>query len=278
MMIIAAILWSTGGLLVKSIDWHPMAIASSRSIIAITIIYFYMKREQKKSTVKRPIITFNKTSILGGISYAMLGILFITATKLTTAANTIILQFTSPIWVVLFSVIFLKKYVRKEEILSILVVFIGIALFFVDSIESGHMLGDLLGIFSGVAMASTILLMKQDPDINPIEITLIGNIIVVILGVGFIYSQTFTFANIAIVLFLGIFQLGLPYILFCKSLVNLTAIDGVLIPILEPILNPLWVFLLQGETISTTAMLGAGIVISSVVFHTLSDAKRLKKA
>ncbi len=278
LMVISAILWSTGGLLIKSIDWHPMAIAASRSIIAITIIYAYMKRLQKKSEVKEPIVTFNKTSIFGGISYAMLGLLFITATKLTTAANTIILQFTSPIWVVLFSVVFLKKFVRKEEILSILVIFVGIVLFFVDSLEAGHILGNILALFSGVAMALTILMMKQDPNVKPIEITLIGNMIVAILGFGFIFGQSFTFENIAMVLFLGIFQLGLPYILFCIALVNLTAIDGVLIPIIEPILNPLWVFLLQGETIGSTAMLGAVIVLSSVVIHTLSEAKRLKKA
>lgn len=120
LLICTAILWSQGGFLIKLIHWHPVAIAGGRSIIAALIMWAY---------VKKPKFTWSYIQIMGAVAYALTVILFVIANTLTTAANTILLQYTGPIYVALFSYWFLKEKITAIDWISILTVILGMTLF-----------------------------------------------------------------------------------------------------------------------------------------------------
>ncbi len=276
LMAFAAVLWSTGGLFVKLIPWHPLAIYGGRALIANTVIFIYMLYDHKKPKSKekqQPFLTLNLHTFLGGLAYSSLSLFYISATKFTTAANAIVLQFTAPVWIILFSLLFLKKKPRKEDLIAVLFVMIGISVFFVDGIETGHIFGNLLGVCSGISLATMVLITKHKNTRKPIEITFIGNAISTIIGIGFVFSQQFNPTIIFYLLFLGIFQIGLSFILYSISIPHISSLDAVFIPVLEPLLNPVWVFLLTGEKIGSIAILGAIIVLLTIMIHNYREAK-----
>ncbi len=280
LMALSAILWSTGGLIIKLIPWHPLAIASARAIIAnITILLYmiYLQSKDKKllHRDRQPLLTLNWHQFFGGVSYSSLALLYVCANKLTTAANTIVLQFTSPIWILIFTAFILKEKVSKENIVSSIFVFAGIILFFIDSIGNGHIFGNLLATTSGLSMAALILFLKHEKTTRPIEITFIGNSITAILGFVFIFSQVFTIQIILYLIFLGVFQIGIAFILYTKAIPHVSSLDAVFIPVLEPILNPIWVLLMTGEKIGLTAIYGSLVILSTILIHNYREAKRL---
>ncbi len=276
LMVFAAVLWSTGGLFVKLIPWHPLAIYGGRAVIANIVVFSYMLYDHRKPKPKekqQPFLTLNLHTFLGGLAYSSLSLFYISATKFTTAANAIVLQFTAPIWIILFSLLFLKKKPRKEDLIAVLFVMIGISIFFVDGIETGHIFGNMLGVCSGISLATMVLITKHKNTKKPIEITLIGNTISTIVGIGFIFPQQFNSTIILSILFLGIFQIGLSFIFYSMAIPHLTSLDAVFIPVLEPLLNPVWVFLLTGEKIGSIAVLGAIIVLLTIMIHNYREAK-----
>jgi len=202
-LIITAVLWSLGGLFIKLIDWHPVAIAGSRSGIAVIVMLIYYRK---------PIKRISKPQFLGALSYVALVFLFVSANKLTTSANAILLQFTSTIWIALFSKWFLKKAVTKLDWIIILIIIMGICLFFMGDLEYGNTTGNILAIFSGIAMASMIIFFNLQTTEKPIETTIIGNCLVFLLAIPLIVNISIDFKSIIGILVLGIFQLGISYI------------------------------------------------------------------
>lgn len=262
----AAILWSTGGLLIKMVTWNPLAISGFRSGIAVIVmlIYWYYS-----TGTFFPKIT--KYKLLAGINYFILVTSFVVANKLTTSANAILLQFTAPAWVLLFSVIILKEKINKKDISVVAVVFVGMTLFFIGDINSGHFLGNIIGLISGVSMGLMIISMKMIEEGSPLEIVIIGNTFAFLLSWPFFTNLSFDVMSITGILLLGIFQLGIAYILFTSGITKVSALDGILIPVLEPLLNPVWVLLGTGEVPGPNALMGGVIVISAVVYKSISD-------
>lgn len=257
-LIITSILWSIGGLFIKLVDWNPLAIASARSGIAVVVMMLYLKR---------PIKPLDKISLLGSCAYASLLILFVTANKLTTPANAILLQFTAPIWVALFSRCFLNEKPKKSDWVSIVIVMFGMTLFFIGDLKSGNLFGNFIAVLSGIAMAAFIVILKFQNQDSPIEITLVGNIITFIIGFPFFFLSVPSIRSISGLLILGIFQLGIPYILYVISIKHVSAIEAVLIPIIEPLLNPIWVFGFTGEAPGGYTLLGGSIVIIAIIIR-----------
>ena len=230
LLICTAILSSKGGFLIKFINWHPVAIAGGRSIIAALIMWAY---------VKKPKFTWSNIQIMGAVAYALTVILFVIANKLTTAANSILLQYTGPIYVALFSYWFLKEK-------------------------------NFIAILAGIAFAGLALCLRKQKDGSPLESLILGNILTGIIGLPFIIDSGIpSQQSIIALLVLGIFQLGLPYILYSKAIKHVSALDAVLIPVLEPILNPLWVFLLLGESIGMWPMIGGAIIIVAITTRSI---------
>ena len=260
-LLCTAILWSTGGFLIKFIEWHPIAIAGGRSIIAALIMWVY---------VKKPKFTWSNIQIMGAVAYAFTVILFVIANKLTTAANTILLQYTGPIYVALFSYWFLKEKITSIDWITILTVILGMTLFFIEKLSPDGILGNFIAILAGIAFAWLALCLRKQKDGSPLESLILGNILTAIIGLPFIIDTGIPSQQSMIALFvLGIFQLGLPYILYSKAVKYVSALDAVLIPVLEPILNPLWVFLLLGESIGMWPMIGGAIIIVAITTRSI---------
>jgi drug/metabolite transporter (DMT)-like permease len=255
LLIATAVLWSTGGLLIKSVDWNPLAISGMRSIIASVLILAYMRR---------PRFVWSSAQIGGAIAYAGTVILFVTATKLTTAANAILLQYTGPIWVAVFGKRFLGEKTTRLDWLMIGAVLIGMALFFLDGLSVGGLAGNIVAIGSGFAFGWFILFMRKQKDQSTLETPLLGNIIAAAIGIPFMFGGTPDLTGWAALVTLGVVQLGLSYILFAAAVKHASALDSILVPTIEPLLNPIWVFLLLGERPGPWALVGGVIVLVSV--------------
>jgi drug/metabolite transporter (DMT)-like permease len=266
-IVIAATLLSTGGVILKFVDMNPMAIASSRGIISAIVVWLYLKK---------PNFTFSKPQIIGAFSYAMMVTGFIVANKLTTATNAVVLQFTAPIWIVILGVWILKEKASWYDIVSIFIVSAGMILFFIDDVGGGTLAGNIVAIFSGLALAGSTIGMRMQKEGSPVETTLLGHIITVIIGLPFLFSVNFTITNIIGILLLGIFQLGIAYILYATAVKYLTALEVILIMFLEPILNPIWVMLIHGETPSKFSLIGGTIIIVTVALRSILVSKKSK--
>jgi drug/metabolite transporter (DMT)-like permease len=260
------VLWSTGGLLIQSINAHPFAIAGARSIIAGLLLWAFLKK---------PAFTLSKAQIAGAIFYALTVILFVLANKLTSAANAILLQYTGPIWVALFSRMFLKESVTKLDWATILVVIAGMSLFFMDDLSSDGMLGNIVAILAGMAFAGLAIALRMQKDGSPFESILLGNLLTGMFGIFWLW-QAFPMNQESIIglSILGIVQLGIPYILYAKAIRHVTALESILIPVLEPLLNPFWVFLASGIIPTRGAILGGIIVLVAIMGRSIIQTMR----
>jgi drug/metabolite transporter (DMT)-like permease len=267
--VIASILWSTGGLLIKWVDWNPIAIAGIRSCISsLVMIGFWFVLTKKLP--KKP----DKFVMFGAINYVILVMLFVSANKLTTSANAILLQFTAPIWAMILGAIFFKVKFDRKDILTVVVVFGGMILFFIGDIDGGGLLGNILAVVSGISMALMIITLKKVTNHKPLEVVIWGNIFTFIVAMPFYSGIVLTSANITGILLLGVFQLGISYIFFTKGIENVTVLEGILIPVIEPLLNPIWVFMGTGEKPSQFALIGGVIVLAAVLYHSTSEVKK----
>lgn len=263
-MIMAAILWSTGGMLIKLVNLHPIAIAGIRSsIAALTMLPFVPLKGLLK-----------KNRILGAFFYSSTVILFVVANKLTTSVNAIFLQFTAPIWVALFSSWFLHIKARRSDWITIIMIFLGMGLFFLDDLSTGKLLGNIFGLISGIAFAGMIVALKQQEKGAPLGTIFIGNVFNGLICIPFYFMQVPDSTSVLGLVLLGIFQVGISYILYAKAIEHLSAIEGILIPVLEPILNPIWVLVFIGETPSAKAIIGGLIVICTIVSRNIYQTKK----
>jgi len=263
-LIIASVLWSTGGVLIKYIDWNPMAIAGMRSGISAIVMILYLRHPFK----------LRKINVLGASFYSANMFLFVIATKMTTSANAILLQYTAPIWVALLSGWLLKEKILKIDWFTIALVMGGMILFFVGDIQIGQMTGNILSIISGISLACVIISLKLSNDGSPVEIPLLGNILTFVLCLPFIFTTIPSFQSIIAILLLGIFQLGISYILFTEGSRYLSAIEIILIAVIEPLLNPVWVFIFTKEAPSKYAIIGGVIVILGVISRNILISRK----
>jgi drug/metabolite transporter (DMT)-like permease len=255
-----ALLWSTGGVLIKSLDWNPFWIAGGRSLIAVILLWIWYRRFT---------FTWSFPQVGGALAYALTVVLFVVANKLTTAANAIVLQYTAPIYVALFSFSFLGEKATRWDWVTIGVALSGMVLFFFDQLTLGHMWGNILAILSGVTFGWLVLFLRKQKDQSTVESIFLGNVFAVLLCIPFINAQDTPHHGGWIFLGLGIFQLTLPYILYAKAIRHVQALEAMMIPLIEPILNPLWVLLWIGERPGPMAMMGSIIILGTLLFRNL---------
>ena len=255
-LVLAALLWSLGGVLIKSIEWHAMAIAGGRSAIAIPLIL---------AATGWPRFTFTKAQIGGAIGYALTVALFVFATRMTTAANAIFLQYTAPIYVALIGRWYLGERALRVDWLVIGVALGGIALFFMDQLTVAGFWGNIVALASGLSFATVALFLRKERGGSPITAILLGNIIVAVAGAPFMLASPIGAGDGWWLLLLGVFQLGVPYVLYSIAIKHVTALEATLIPLIEPVLNPLWVMLAIGEQPGPWAIIGALMVLGAVL-------------
>lgn len=263
----AAALWSIGGVLIKGISWPALTLAGMRSLVAL--VFFLIWRGGWK-------VRYSPTMLLGALAYALTLISFVSATKLTTAANAILLQYTAPIYVALFGIWFLKEKIHRHDLLTMVLVIAGMALFFLDKLSTSGTLGNLIAIFSGISFAWLVLLLRKQKDAKPIDTVILGNLLVALICLPFCGGLDSRPGNWIGIVIMGVLQIALPYILFTQAIRHVRAIEAILVPTLEPILNPVWVFLFLGERPGHWALIGGVLVIASLLLHQLIAAKQAR--
>ena len=262
-MVLCATLWSIAGIFMKFLPWNGFAVASIRSFFAGATIAVFM-------ALSRYRFQLTKRTLISGILSGSVYVCFSLANKLTTAANAIVLQFTSPAFVVLFSAVLYHTKIRKSDIAVVLIVLAGIALFFLDQLSPGNMLGNVFGIFAGVFLAQMFVMVGRggDDDSTRMSGILIAHILTLLIGLPIGIPLTTEVAGIEIlyVIILGVFQLGIPYVLYGIASRDCSPLACSLIGMLEPLLNPVWVAIFIGETPGPFALVGAVIIIGTVTW------------
>ena len=263
---LAAVLYSIGGLCIKVIPWNGLSINGGRNMVALLVIGGYLL-----ATRHRP--RFNRWILVGAVCICGTNTLFTVANKLTTAANTIVLQFTAPIFVILLSVVFWKKRPQKLDLIACGVVLVGVLCFFVDSLEAGGMAGNILALLSGLSYAG-VFLLNDLPDSDPISSVFWGDVMSVAIGLPFLVRETdLSLVPMTSLVILGAFQVGLAYILLTIGLRTTPAVTASLVSGIEPVLNPILVAVFYHETIGPLALLGAAIVVGGVVIYNVLRVK-----
>jgi len=265
-MAAAALCWSLGGLLIKSVAWPPMAVAGGRGFIAAAFLAAFAPRFR---------FTWSAAQLGGAVAYAATTVLFVTANKLTTAANAILLQYTAPVWIALFGAWFLGERATRADWLTILVVFAGMGLFFCDDVRLAGVVGNLVALASGVAFAAMTMLLRKQKDTSAEESIFLGNLLAGVIGLPFMFhSGLLPDARSWLALgLLGTVQLGLSYLLYSRAIRHVTALEAVLIPVIEPILNPVWVLLALHERPGPLSLVGGVIVLTAATLRALHSLR-----
>jgi drug/metabolite transporter (DMT)-like permease len=258
LLIFAAILWSMGGLFIKLISISGPAIAGFRCLLGALFLLIFIKRRN---------FNFSFAQILGAVSVAIGTILFVLATKLTTAANAILLQYTSPVYIAIFGAIFLKERVSIRDIIMMFCIGAGMVLFFFDKLSPGNLMGNILALISGMNMAVCALSLRKQKDGSPLESVFLGLSLAALVCVPFMMQARPTSSDWLIMGASGVIQLASPYILYSIAIKKLQVLNASLIATLEPVLNPIWVFLMIGERPGNWALAGGLIVISTVIWR-----------
>lgn len=261
MLLATATLWSLGGLLIKWVDWNPMAIAGTRSLIGAAVIALAFRKELR--------FTGSFDQIGAAVAYAGTVVLFVVANKLTTAANAILLQYTAPVYVALFSPWFLGERAQSRDWLSLAAILVGMLLFFGDKLSFHGYLGNGVALVSGFCFAWLTLFLRRHGEESSISALVVGNMLAGAIGLPFMFQSLPDAGGWMGLLLLGAVQLGLPYVMYSFALRRVRAVEGILIPMIEPVLNPVWVFLLLGETPGPLALLGGAIILGAVLFRAM---------
>lgn len=252
----AAVLWSIGGVLIKLVNLPALEIVGIRSLLTAIVVFAFIRKVEFKLTV----------NIIGGaVSYTLMVMLYVTSTKMTTAANAILLQYTSPIYIALFGGWLLHEKATKKDWITILFMGLGMMLFFLDDLKGGSIKGSIFAILSGVAMAFNTIFLRRQKDEDPMENVFWGSILTVICTLPFMFRQAPSPKSWLGLILLGVFQLGFSYVLYAKAIKYITALESTFISLIEPILNPVWVLLIVGEKPGKFAILGGAIVLISII-------------
>lgn len=271
LMALCACLWSIAGIFIKWISWNPLQIAGARSIISAAVLGLFMAATGRG-------LKFTKWSLLAGVGLSCSCICFVIANKLTTAANAIVLQYMAPVFILIISAVFLKKKLKRGDIIVVAVTVCGIALFFCDKLSPGNILGNFLGILAGVFLAVMFVACGQAQDDDSVRMTgiLLAHLMTAAVGgisLIFIPFST-TGSEIWYVIILGIFQLGIPYVLYTVASKYCPPLACSLIGMLEPLLNPVWVFIFDGEAPGVYALAGAVIIIAAIAWWCITESRK----
>lgn len=261
----SAVFFSLGGVLIKKITWSSITINGTRNFIAFLVMSLYLKKIHHK-------IVINKAVIFGAVCNLLMNLTFVIATKLTSAANAIVLQFTAPMFLILYLWIFLKKKPDKQAVTASLLVFHGIICFFFDKISLDGQVGNLIAILSG-ALYGVIFILKKIKGTDFESSVLISQAASFLIFIPWYFKETdLSSANFSMILILGAVQMGIAYICLANGLDRVTPVTAALTSTLEPILNPIWVALFFGEFIKPIAIVGAAIVILSSTFYNVINS------
>lgn len=258
---IAAVLWSTGGLFIKLISLNSIQLSFFRSLLsALTILLLF----------KKVAIKFNSGTLINALFYSAILILFVIAAKTTTVANAIFLQYTAPIYVLIFEPLVLKTKFEKKNLITILICFSGMVLFFMGKLSTGDITGNIIALLSGLALSFFLIGMKKNKPEYQFATIFYGNLFITLICAFSIFDiQSLHWKDLMMVSYLGIFQIGIAYAIFSYGLKRINAIEASLVAMIEPVLNPVWTYLGYGEVPSGFAIIGGIVILFAILLRTI---------
>ncbi len=264
-LLACAILWSSGGILIKSVEWQPICIAGARSLVGAIVIALVLRK---------PKFHFSFSQIASAAAYALTMILFVWSTRTTTAANAILLQYAAPVWVALLAGFFLNEKTSRHDWITLAVVLGSLVFFFIDKTGNGNLFGDVLGLASGFTFALFAIFMRMQKEGSSLESFLLAHLITVVIASPFIISDLPRIIDIPWLLALGVFQVGIASILFARGIKEVPALQSLLITTAEPILNPVWVFIFLSEKPALNALIAGGAILVAVTLNSMMSIRK----
>lgn len=260
--VIAAILWSTGGLFVKLLTLDAFTILFYRSFYA-ALLFIIIFRKQ--------LLKVNKLTFVSALFYAPLLICFVSATKLTTAANAIFLQYTAPAFILILEPFFVRTKLLKINVITVILTFLGMILFLFDDFSNPeNVWGIILALGSGVVLTGLLLSQKMNAPVYQPGAVFWGNILVCLVTLPWFSQNPYPdVTQNSYLLILGFGQLGLGFALFVYGQKHLPAIESSLISMLEPVLNPIWVIIWYGEIPGLFAVAGGTLILITLIYRML---------
>jgi drug/metabolite transporter (DMT)-like permease len=267
-MIATALLWSIGGIFIKLVPWNPLAIAGLRGVLGGLVMYIYLRIRGIK-----PVI--NKDTIKIALALAGVCTTFVAANKLTTAANAIVIQYCAPVYVLLYIAFVQKKKLRPLDIAVVPITILGVSLCFIGQIGKGRLIGDIVAIISGMFFAAMFISSEGVSDQTRASGIMQGQFLTAVIGLPVLFATRPAFTTQAIfgILILGIFQIGIAYVLYSIAIKRAPLLTCSLLAVLEPLLNPVWVFLFAGENPGFWSLVGGVIVIAVITLWYVYDAR-----
>ncbi len=270
-------LWSLGGVLFKLTSVSGYEANLGRCLFAVVTIFFLTRRQG---------LRINKYALLNSLFYTGALSFFALANKKTTAANAIFLQYTAPIYVLVLAPFILKEKFRWTDLITVFACLGGMSLFFLDQNTVGNLSpesqfqGNILALASGVCFGVYMLLLRHPQMLkqNPAVSVFYGNLMAILFMLPFVVSapSAWTSQDLLAVAVLGVFQIGLAYYFFTLGVAKgVRSLDASIIGFIEPILNPVWVFLVVGEVPGTWALLGGAVIVAAVIIHTIKQPKSI---
>jgi drug/metabolite transporter (DMT)-like permease len=268
-MALTAFLWSSAGLFIKVIDWNPFAIAAARSLVSSLVILAWLRR---------PRIHWSPAQVGAALAQAATMLLFVSANKTTSAANAILLQYIGPVFTAIIGSWMLRERARWEHWVAFVFVGGGMVLLFMDKLGSGRLLGNVLAVLSGLTFSFCFVFLRMQKDGSPLESMLLAHWFTAAIGLGvavFLPLPVLTWKAAGAIAVLGVFQVGVAAILFTAAIKRIPAVFANLIAVIEPVFNPLWVFLALGEAPGVHAIIGGAIIVAAVTTASVVSARRV---
>lgn len=279
---LCALLWSFGGLVIKLIKWDALAIAGVRSLLGMLTVTIAFRRPPKifvrqnenalQDQNARPAkIDWRATTnlLLGGFFYAATMLLFVPATKMTTAANAILLQYTNPIYIIIFGPLLAGEKSDWIDIAAVAGILAGMVLLLWGDLGGGQMAGNILALLSGVTYGGTTIFLRRAKNTRPSDSLNLSCLLSFLFAIPFIVKAGLPQSAMSYpaLLCLGVFQIGMPAVLLSIGIEKVPALSSVIITMIEPMMNPVWVALFAGEVPSASSIFGGLVILACIVAH-----------
>lgn len=257
----AAILWSLAGVFIKFLDLHPLTIVFYRSLFASLVFIPFLSRSE---------VRFSAPLLVSVVSYTAAISAFVSANKLTTAANAIVLQYTAPVFVFLLARLLLGQKISRLNGAVLAASMVGVAIISFDSAGEPEMAGVLTALSSGVFFAIYMVNLEKAREVSPVFLTCVNNLACALMLLPLVRSQlALSLDQWTVLAVMGALQLGLPYFLFSLGLRTVSLQEASLIALIEPVLNPLWVALVVGEVPSPATIVGGAMILAALALRYL---------
>jgi drug/metabolite transporter (DMT)-like permease len=269
LLLAAAVLFSTGGAAIKACSLGSWQVAAFRSAVATIAVLALVPAARRN---------WNWRILPAAVAYAATLVLFVSATKLTTAANAIFLQTTAPLYVLALGPALLHERIRRPDLAFAAAVGVGLGLFFIGrqnplATAPDPARGNLLGLLSGVAWALTIVglrwLGKRSGGGAPIATVAAGNLLACLFSLpAALPVPAARWMDWMVIVYLGVFQIGLAYFCLTRAIAHVPAFEATTLLLVEPALNPVWAWMAQGERPASWALAGGALILSATLVHT----------